>query len=232
MIVEWIPQNEYAEKHIPAPVPAKNFIPEWYKNIPPFESGHTPVISNNRANATAKLCMPLMDSFSTGYIQSTWCDIFVQKTNDGLRLFQANESQPMFKAGYESDPEKIICPPGYVDISSSWWTQWEPRTPKGWSTLYTHPLNNYSQPFYTMSGIIDTDKWWLGGSVPFFIQEGFEGLIPAGTPMYQIIFIKREKWESKKTKYSHDSIKTLYDSVFNSFYGGYRKLKWSKKQYE
>ena len=32
------------------------------------------------------------------------------------------------------------------------------------------------------------------GNVPFFIKSGFEGVIPAGTPIAQLIPIKREKW--------------------------------------
>lgn len=229
--VEWKPQNSYAEKHIPRPKPAKTFMPEWYKLRPPFQTGHHPQIINTKANSTEKMCMPLMDSFSLGYIQEAWCDIFVQNTNDGIEMYQANDAQSIFKIGEKSYAEGKICPSGYIDISASWWTQWEPKTPNGWSTLYTHPLNQ-NLPFYTMSGVIDTDQWWHGGSVPFFLREGFEGVIPSGTPLYQIIFIKRENWKSTESEYKEDEMRSLYDSVFNKFYGGYKKLKWAKKNYE
>lgn len=232
MIVEWMPQNEYAEKHIPRPKPSKNFIPEWYKNRPPFETGHHPQINGSKANSTEKMCMPLMDSFSMGYIQETWCDIFVQNTENGIDLYQANDTNAIFKIGSKSYAEEKICPDQFIDLSASWWTQWEPKTPRGWSTLYIHPLNQNNLPFYTMSGVIDTDEWWHGGSIPFFINKGFEGIIPAGTPMYQIIFIKRESWKSNNSNYDKEKMQKQYDSVFNKFYGGYKKLKWKKKNYE
>ena len=233
MNVEWIPQSEYAYNHIPRPQPAKNFIPDWYKSIPPFETGHSPKIHGTRANSTEKMCMPLMDTFTTGYIQELSCDIYVDKTDAGITLYQSNDAEDVFKIGNGINrSEEAISPGGYLNISASWWTRWEPKTPRGWSTLYTHPLNQYNSPFFTMSGIIDTDKWWHGGAIPFFIREGFEGIIPKGTPIYQMVFFKREDWNSKTSKYSEQNMRSLYDSVFNSFYGGYKKLKWSKKNYD
>jgi hypothetical protein len=61
--------------------------------------------------------------------------------------------------------------------------------------LITHPINRYDLPFTSVSGLADYDVYPLPGNVSFHIKEGFEGTIPAGTPIMQIIPIKREDWE-------------------------------------
>lgn len=235
MIVEWIPQNEYASEFIPPPKPAKNYIPEWYKNMPPFAGGQTPTIKDHcRADATEKLCMPLMDTFTVGYIQESWCDVHIRIDDDGNRkVIQANTSEQLITDRIERN---YIIPDNSnnEDLHINWVTQWEPKTPKGWSTYYSHPFNQYDVPFRTIDGIIDTDRWWIGGSIPFVLKKGFEGVIPKGTPIYQMIFFKRENWKSKILKYNDikNDRQKLYDKVFNHFHSGYRKNIWIKKSYE
>lgn len=234
MIVEWIPQNQYASDYITPPKPAKNYMPFWYKNLPPFSSGHTPRIEGTKADTTEKLCMPLFDTFTTGYIQEAWCDINVRVDNDGsISINSANSSERIVQE--RGGPNRIIPKDkNYNDYHINWWTHWEPRTPKGWSTYYSHPFNQYDVPFRTIDGIIDTDKWWIGGSIPFLLKTGFEGVIPEGTPLYQMIFFKRENWKSRILKYENieKEKNTLYNKVFNNFYGGYKKNMWIKKNYE
>lgn len=232
MIVEWIPQTEYASNHVPPPKPAKNYIPEWYKNLTPFSGGQHPQICGRRADVTEKLCMPLFDTFTTGYIQESWCDIYINIEEDGrISVQQADESIEMIV--FRDNKNEIIPKNrGYVDCHLNWLTSWEPKTPKGWSTYYTHPLNQYDMPFRTIDGVIDTDNWWIGGNIPFLLQNNYQGIIPAGTPLYQMFFIKRENWKSEIKEYNDKEWKTLYNKVFNNFYGGYRKKMWIKKNYE
>jgi antitoxin (DNA-binding transcriptional repressor) of toxin-antitoxin stability system len=88
-------------------------------------------------------------------------------------------------------------PEGYYKEHFAWFPEWSVETPPGYSALYTHPLNRFELPFLTVSGIIDNDKVILPGSMPFFVKEGFVGIIEAGTPIAQIIPFKREDWESE-----------------------------------
>jgi hypothetical protein len=69
---------------------------------------------------------------------------------------------------------------------------------------------------------------------PFTLNDvSWEGLIPAGTPVAQVIPIKRESWimefgnENDKEKHFKD--KELIDSVFMN---GYKKMFWKKKEYK
>jgi hypothetical protein len=66
----------------------------------------------------------------------------------------------------------------------------------------THPLNRTDLPFYTLSGIVDSDNYMGEGKVPFFIKKDFTGIIPAGTPIVQIIPIKTDEvWKSEKAEH-------------------------------
>ena len=56
-------------------------------------------------------------------------------------------------------------------------------------------MNRFDLPFYTMSGIVESDIWGLPVFTAFFLQKDFIGVIPKGTPIFQIIPFKRDDWE-------------------------------------
>jgi hypothetical protein len=230
MKVEWIPQNEYASHFIDPPKPARLYVPDWYKKTPPFSTGSKPRINSKRANTTIKQCMPMLDSFTTGYIQETWCDLAISVTGSKVEYHYPTVGAQLVVDGHEKNP--IFPEQGYHDKMMAWWTQWEPKTPPGWSTLYVHPLNQNNLPFYTISGIIDTDRWPVGGKIQFFVKKDFEGIIPKGTPMYQMIFFKRENWKSEIKKWDEILHRGTNNKVFDYFYSGYRKNIWVKKNYD
>ena len=92
-------------------------------------------------------------------------------------------------------------PCGYSDNHFHWNINWGPELPKGYSALYIPPINNFSLPFITTSGIIDNDKLTTTGRLPFFIKKNFEGTIKKGTEYINIIPFKREDWEAE---YNYD----------------------------
>jgi hypothetical protein len=95
-----------------------------------------------------------------------------------------------------------------------------------------HPLNQPDLPFYSMSGIVDTDKFHMGGAFPFFIKKGFTGVIPAGTPMYQIIPFQRKEWKSSAEEFDDKVWRKRHFATTKYFTSGYRKHFWQKKSYE
>jgi hypothetical protein len=233
MIVEWQPMNREAiEESIP-PQPAKQYMPEWYKRMPPFYTGNRPSFNSDahQANSTEKLCMPFFDTFVTGYIQETWTDILVENDGaGGIKIHQASPRLALF--GIREDRPHKHFPEGYLNLHTHWFTQWEPKTPKGWSSLYMHPMNHWDLPFYTMNGVLDTDRWWIGGGLPFFLKENFEGIIPKGTPMYQVVFFKRENWKSKYADFDEKEFRKLDTKVRSYMHSGFKRNIWVKKSYE
>ena len=70
------------------------------------------------------------------------------------------------------------------------------KTPPGYSVLFTHPMNWHYLPFYSLSGVVDTDTYTMPVLFPFMMKNNFEGIIPKGTPVIQIIPFKRDDWKS------------------------------------
>ena len=224
------PISKEAELLADPPKPAKSYFPQWYKDVPKMEPP-MPNTDQIMMQPTMKSCMPFFDSFTAGYIQETWCDIVI--TYDKV-------SGPLFN--YPRGPEPVRLR-GQVQMNISdefyaldftWNVAWFPRLPKGYSALFTQPFNRFDLPFQSTSGIVDADNFYhvLGGSYPFLLKKGFEGIIPKGTPMYQIVPIKRDGWHSSKVEY--DEVETLKRSAQMSSYfsGAYRKLFHVKKSFK
>ena len=67
--------------------------------------------------------------------------------------------------------------------------------------MITHPLNRNDLPFITISGIVDGNfAISADGNVPFYIKNNFEGIIPQGTPIAQLIPFYRQNWFFKIKK--------------------------------
>jgi len=70
-----------------------------------------------------------------------------------------------------------------------------------------------------------------GGNVPFFFSKDFEGIIPMGTPIAQIIPFKRDDW---KSEIINDEV-NYQSKIFNIgrvLNGAYRKKSWKKKKFD
>ena len=97
----------------------------------------------------------------------------------------------------------------------------------------THPLNRLDLPFYTLSGIIDGPYVLLReGNNPFYLKKGFEGLIPQGTPIAQLILIKNEKWRSVKDASLLQQAELNDKKSGALLHGWYKTNHWKKKYFE
>ena len=240
--IRFVPSSKLALAAVPAPKPAKNYIPDWWKKVPSFQGGKPDYLSSSQLNTTVKHCMPYFDALTGGYIQELWTDVFIEieKDKDGVYLVNVRSSlqipglEPIRIRNYDKETNRQPFPDGYYPLEFTWGENWCLDTPDGWSTLYTHPMNRYDLPFITLSGLVDTDRGKVNteGSIPFYIKEGFSGLIPAGTPLFHMIPVKREDWESDVE--SFDEYRYFRDNskMRKFFSGGYRKNIWHKKRYD
>jgi hypothetical protein len=240
--INFVANSIEIEKFVPMPKPAKFYIPDWYKESAPFFNYDNNSYSNKLSfkeaglpNSTFKKCMPFFDTLSFGYIQETWCDIFIERKNQELYYhysFTLDKDNPIISTRPITSIAKMPIPTEFSDIFFHWSRVWNPVLPKGYSCLITHPLNRDDLPFRCFSGIIDSDKYFLDGKVGFFIKEDFTGLIPKGTPMYQIIPFKRDSWESKKINLKNNILTKVEKQRYNIksiFLDGYKKQYWNKK---
>lgn len=194
-------------------------VPSWYRKM----------LGVNEGIQTIKKCVPFLDSLSMGYHIPLPADILWDPKE---KKFLTNASTDIYTEHFASQTDGMILPPEFDPQPHKWSNYWHIKTPKGYSTLFIHPLNRLDLPFYSMSGVVDTDSHPLIINFPFFLRKDFEGVIKAGTPMIQAIPFKRDKWSSKILdqfeSYSGDH---MSHEVEVPPFGWYKKNHWFKKEY-
>jgi hypothetical protein len=222
---EFYPLNEFFEPI----VEAKQFIPDWYKKIPPYTTGKLE-ISNYKSNASMKNCMPFLDSLTIGFMITTQMDIQVTLVNGGPVVTWLQQPDPLMGRGTSVNVFPI--PKGSNSQHFAWVLPCAFKTPKGYSLFFTHPFNRFDLPFTTLSGIMDAYKGMPGGFVPFFFEQGFEGIIPKGTPIAQIIPFKKENWVAKKNKKVTDLARRQNFNAKSVTKGYYKANVWIRTLFE
>ena len=128
--------------------------------------------------------------------------------------------------------------PGRGDLGDAmsypkWINPWSIQTPKGYSVLFTQPMHRES-PFCIMDGIVDTDSYNAPVNFPFVLNDwNYEGMIPAGTPMAQVIPFKRDSWQMEMGK-QEDYIKQQKTTMHlrTSFFDSYKNKFRAPKEYK
>jgi hypothetical protein len=97
--------------------------------------------------------------------------------------------------------------------------------------LFIHPVHRREYGGRILEGIVDTDNYHGAVNFPFMLNPGFEGLIPAGTPIAQVIPFKRDSFKMIIEK---DNVKTTNDSIAvrTKYINGYKSLFRVKKEYK
>jgi hypothetical protein len=210
--------------------PAKNNIPEWYKKIPRWKNNE--IFNMEQGfNNTVKQCIPFLDSFTSGYMIILPNDLYV-KNNNGSPFITWTRSE--FPPKVRHDVANLnIVPAGHHPTEFTWQTGVANTIPLGYSMLLTHPINRHDLPFTTLTGIIDGGLVMNpNGSIPFYIKDGFEGIIPQGTPIAQLIPFRQENWSSKKTKGLVEIAKQHNSKTTSLISGWYKKTFWTRKKYD
>jgi hypothetical protein len=229
MKISFYPADEYIEKFVLPPTPASKEIPSWYKEIPPIKEKNIKMSEGQTIGLNLKACMPFIDALGAGYIQKTWTDIHISEEYGGV-----NYGFPLGPEIMRNRPEvNVSISSIYYQIEFIWQTVWRAKLPKGYSLLITHPLNRLDLPFTTMTGIVDADEFYHTpvGNIPFFIHNSFTGTIPVGTPMFQMIPIKREAWESTKESFNAEDAEHRNREMRQHIWGAYKNKFWHKKTY-
>jgi hypothetical protein len=219
--IKGIPEEYY-------PVPAKKVLPEWYKNIPSYINIKEADLSEKKV-ATAKKCIPVYDAIAAGYILYTPCDVSVTSKN-GAPYY----SWPDFDIISWHLPHQIN---GHPDSSMFpapiWRNPWAIQTPKGYSCMFLPPLHRESV-FKIFEGVVDTDTFSNPVELPFTLNDSkWTGVIPAGTPMAQVIPFKRESYELEigSMRDEKEKQEILLRKLKSTFFNAYKEKFWTKKEY-
>lgn len=231
------PGSELTELLVDHPKPSYNHVPEWYRKQKLYSNGENDyfkAFKKRPREGTYKLCTPLVDSITSGYTLTLSTDIIVTDVGIGEYLPQINwltTWNPVDDQGKDVLGNYPV-PPGFCNILFRWIGDWIIKTPPGYSLWVTHPSHRHDLPFFTLNAFIDTDSHPNSIIFPFFIQKGFEGIIQRGTPIAQIIPVKRDSWTTKIKKFS------IKDTIINSDNMNvmvarvYKYMHWTRKKYE
>jgi hypothetical protein len=211
------------------PQPASKFIPEWYKNMESYIGGEKKPGGDGTTLATIKRCMPVFDAINAGYIITSPADVYVT-IKDGEQYFEWSSLglirfHPIKQAPTHPAKNKHAYP--------KWANYWAIRTPKGYSTMFIQPMHRESV-FTILPGIVDTDEYYSPVLFPFVVNDPeFEGLIPKGTPIAQVIPFKRESWTMQfggdKERKEQAKITAILDT---KFFDRYKTMFRKNKEYK
>lgn len=213
-------------------------VPTWYKDLCSF-GGYSKDLKDLRpindrstdgSNVSTKLCLPFLDSMTAGYMYLLEDDMHVAIDEEGLPEITWEKNLMLVDKRVHTDvtiPQD--CHPIPFGIRMNWYYE----TPPGYSLLFVHPLNRPELPFYVPSGMVDSDIWGLPVFLPFFLKKGFSGTIKQGTPIMQMIPIKRDDWEleidsSSEAVEKHNVREEQRRSHITAHY---KKSTWQKKNY-
>jgi len=240
------------------PKPASGSVPDWYKTLDSYMSKEKKPDGKGMTTGTIKRCMPVFDAIVGGYILYTYTDVYVSqkaieyadkekkdKTGEddfipeeeiremGLPVTQAHYEWPSFgPLGFHpveqapNHPQRSGTPHHYP----KWINPWSIKTPKGYSVLFTQPMHRPAD-FTILPGIVDTDEYDAPVNFHFVLNDPkFEGMIPAGTPMAQVIPFKREEWNmtigsQEEWQAQNKTTIKLRTSFFDSYKNKFRQPK-------
>jgi hypothetical protein len=213
------------------PLPSSKSLPQWYKELKSYMNGKKVPDGKGETQGTIKKCIPVFDVITAGYLIVTHVDIFVSKKEDNSTYYEwalspALDFHPIEQA--PTHPNTQNAPyPKFIN-------PWAIQTPKGYSTLFIKPTHR-DTPISIFPGLVDTDNYIASVNLPFVLTDpSFQGLIPKGTAIAQIIFIKRENWisEQNNSDARQKEINMLRNKLRTVFFDSYKTQWWQKKSYK
>jgi hypothetical protein len=212
------------------PVPAKSLLPDWYKNMESYMGGVRKPNGEGVTSGTIKRCFPVFDAIASGYLILTPADIFVSQ-QDGVPYYEWAAHNLITLHPIEQAPNHPLRNgmPSYPKITNPW----SIKTPKGYSCLFTAPKHR-DNPIVILDAIVDTDAYTAPVNFPFILKDSsFEGLIPAGTPVAQVLPFKRDSFTMVIGKDKNRKEELSFNNNFRvRFFDSYKKYYWHHKEYK
>ena len=236
-IITFKARSKYGFDTQPRPYPASAAIPQWWKELTPYEKepqnpdGKKFILKDRVSNASAKKCQPMLDGLTSGYIISLWADVMVTQ---GIPFPSIAWRTYVDMFQLHGPTSRLIPPPlGYDQVVFKYINTWIPKTPPGYSVLITSPFGYNDLPFHAIPAVVDTDRAVQELVFPMWIKSGLEGVVENGTPLVQIIPFKRTNWKAEFDYYEDIEYRKEEERHFNrTLINNYIKNEWSKKDYK
>lgn len=237
--IKFLYDNEFGPDYkdlISPPSSAVKLIPDWYKSMPPVINNKKEGLSPKNkfaTNSTLKGCSPFLDGLGLGYIYELPIDIELRKDGDNV-VVNWRSNEPFVTTHSIEQHPGLPAANMHMDFVLKWNFPFSIETPKGYSSLFTHPLNRHDLPFRTFSGVVETDSYIGNVQFPFQIIKDFEYnlIIEKGTPICQIFPFKRENWESSHGYISTEEKTKRMFQIHSKIVRSYKNQWWQKKTYQ
>lgn len=212
-----------------SPMPSSKIVPEWYKETKSYINGERKPTGEGQTSATIKRCMPVFDAITSGYIIQSPADVYVS-LKDGVQWFEWSD---LGLISFHPIEQALLHPQKNNFPYPKWNNPWGITTPKGYSTLFVQPFHRESV-FTILPGIVDTDQYTAAVNFPFVINDpAFEGLIPKGTPIAQVIPFKRDSWTMELgNRKDLEAQAKVSKKLQSKFFDRYKSMFWTKKEYK
>ena len=172
---------------IPEPYPARKLIPDWYKALPMK-------LHEGLESGSLKRCPPFLDAMVTGWIIPLAADVEIKSNEDASGVeYSWKFDRAMIENHSPGQVTSDKCPAPHKDLPPMKWSNWWAiKCPPGYSLLFMPPLNRPDPRFTVFSGLVDADGYFEFINFPFvWTQPNFHGVVEAGTPLVQVIPVKR-----------------------------------------
>jgi len=180
---------------------------------------------------TIKQCPPFLDAMGGGWLMPLLCDVVV---GDGLTFawdwdLPISQLDRLTRSPLSQHPPAQLegvpfAQPGVAALKFN--SAWTVAVPKGWSVLFTHPVNRLDLPFRTLTGLVDCDAF-SHGFVHFpalWLDREWTGTLPKGMPVAQLWPVPRAisaQFGTLDGKHADQVEETL--DLIGEERGGYRK---------
>jgi hypothetical protein len=213
------------ENIFPRPYPANREVPEWFKAMPSEAEGQ------GRSMRTVKNCPPFIEAMTCGYIIPVVADLSLSRDSaggfhgeaNGANILHIHRATQVKGAPFENLPVLKILNP------------WLIRTPPGYSALFLPVLNRFQMPLFPLAGLVETDIFYREVNFPavLTIAPGMSLKLPRGTPLVQVIPIKRDEFQSEFVPPDIEKYNAMNEQTRDlpENYNFYKDNFWRKKSY-
>jgi hypothetical protein len=228
------PTEKYSENFFNI-VPASEFVPDWYRKSSSYIPNTNTELSldqHSTTNSTYKRCTPFFDALTYGYMVVLTADVEVTRKPDGMPYLMWRTDRSIITEHTIDQWNGFPCPDGYSPYVYKWHNQFKITVPNDYSLLFLNPINRTDLPFFVINGIVDSDSYPGRVHFPFFIKNDFTGIIKKGTPITQIVPIKRDNWKRENKKYQEGLLEIHFENFFSTIKRSYKNNYWKKKEFK
>lgn len=238
----------YFSDIIKKPSPSIYSVPKEWKNLPKVIDHSENVLSAGNIMAdilpdltskTRRMCPAINDSFNFGYVIYCPVDIFIDSTDENSLIVQ--EAIDISPPNIYSMAHPIIEQKEVIDYAKSdfyhdhllkIFTTFSVRTDPGYSCWFTAPISHPNLAVRAIDGIVDTDVFPADHPIPFLVKKNFKSILPAGTPILQIIPFKREDFYMvDDCTFDFNEAEKRTVKIKSMFKNSYKKNFWKRKKF-